>query len=497
MPILEMKNICKYFPGVKALDGVSFDLQEGEVHGLIGENGAGKSTLMKVLSGVYQPTKGDIIYQGEKIEFDGVLSAIEKGICIIHQEFNLFDNLPVAENIFIGREPIKSSGLVDKVQLRVWTEELLAKYNLNLDPDKKVKELSVAYQQMVEIAKALSYNSKVLIMDEPTDALTKREEKVLFNIIEMLKESGLTIVYISHRLEELFEVCDRVTVLRDGQKIVTKDIEDLDKNSLVSYMVGRELTDFYNWEEHPIGEEILKVENLSDNRHINNVSFDLKKGEILGFSGLVGAGRTELMKSILGVNSVVEGKVYLEGDEIKISGIKDAIDHGIGYLSEDRKKEGLILQMSTRENTTLTILDKISQFLFPDKKKEYDIVDSFIEDLDIKTTSKQKVRNLSGGNQQKVAIAKWLAIKPKILVLDEPTRGVDVGAKAKIYSLIVELAKQGIGIIMISSELPEVIGMSDRIFVMYEGDITGEFSRQNFNQEDIMLAASGEKIRKV
>ncbi|GAB6100396.1 sugar ABC transporter ATP-binding protein [Halanaerocella petrolearia] len=496
MGILKAENISKFFPGVKALDNVCFEIKEGEVHGLVGENGAGKSTLMKILSGVHEPSEGDIIYNGNKVKFDGVMSAQEKGISIIHQEFNLFDNLTVAENIFIGREPTNGS-LIDKKLLKQRTEDLLSEYNLDLDSGVKVKNLTVAYQQMVEIAKALSYDSKILIMDEPTDALTKKEEKILFDIIAKLKAKGITIIYISHRLEEIFEICDRVTVLRDGQKVATKEVDAVNKDDLVSYMVGRELDDFYKWEEHEIGSEIFTVENLSRDGVFDDISFELREGEILGFAGLVGAGRSEVMRSILGVDPMSEGQVYLKGKEIELSGIEDAVDQGVGYLPEDRKREGLVLQMNTRENITLPILKKLSKTMFPSVKEEKELVNSFMEDLDIKATKKQKVKQLSGGNQQKVAISKWLAIEPEILILDEPTRGVDVGAKAKIYSLITKLAKQGMGIIMISSEMPEIIGMSDRILVLSEGELTGEFSRQYFNQEDIMLAASGEQVRKI
>ncbi|MGN9164268.1 sugar ABC transporter ATP-binding protein [Tissierellaceae bacterium HCP3S3_D8] len=484
--ILKMKNITKNFPGVKALDDVDFTVYENEVMALLGENGAGKSTLMKILSGVYTKDEGEIVLEGKAMDITSPRDAIEKGIAIIHQELNLVPYLTVYENIFLGREIKSSYGGLDRKQMIDQSREILERLNVNISPTKKVNYLSIAQQQMVEIAKALSLNAKIIIMDEPTDTLTDNEVSSLFEIIRELKRQGKGLVYISHRISEIFEICDKVTILRDGQFVAEKDVLDVDEDEIIRLMVGRALDEQFPYMETNYDEEVLKIDNLS-NKYVKNISFTLKKGEVLGISGLVGAGRTELAKTIYGFYRKDTGRVILNGEELSLNSPKEALNKGIAYVSEDRKSDGLILIMDVKSNTTISALEKFKTFLGIDKKKEYKVAEEYRDKINIKTPSLyQKVKNLSGGNQQKVAIAKALLTDPKVLILDEPTRGVDVGAKREIYDLLNEIKKEGRSIIMISSEMPEIIGMSDRILVMHEGELKGELSKEEATQEKIM-----------
>jgi len=500
--ILEMRSITKDFPGVRALSDVCFQVYPGEIHALVGENGAGKSTLIKVLSGVYPygTYKGDIVLNGEVSRFHNVYEAEAAGIAVIYQELTLIKEMSIAENIFLGNEPVKN-GFVDWNKIRYESKELIKRVRLDINVDRKIKELGVGQQQLVEIAKALSKKAKILVLDEPTASLSESETASLMNILRELKKEGVTCIYISHRIAEVFQIADRVTVLRDGHTIGTAKIKDLNESKIISMMVGRELKELYPREKHKAGKTILKVENLNvedparkGKLLLRNISFEVKEGEILGISGLVGAGRTELILSIFGAfSSRAIGDIYLEGNKIKINSPQEAIRYGFGLVTEDRKLSGLVLKMNVMENITLAGLGKISN-LFINKNEEIKISRQFVGDLRIKTPSLETyVNTLSGGNQQKVVLAKWLMTKPKVLFLDEPTRGIDVGAKVEIYKIMNELVKQGIGIVMISSELPEIIGMSDRILVMCNGQLTGELGCAGATQEEIMYYATGGK----
>lgn len=484
--ILKMENISKSFPGVKALDNVDFSVYENEVMALLGENGAGKSTLMKILSGVYTKDGGKIILEDTEIDITSPRDATSKGIAIIHQELNLVPYLTVYENIFLGREIKAPYGGLDKKEMIRQSREILEKLKVNISPTMTVNYLSIAQQQMVEIAKALSLNAKIIIMDEPTDTLTDTEVSSLFEIIRELKRQGKGLVYISHRLKEVFEVCDKLTVLRDGQFIGQRDVSNVDEGEIIRLMVGRTLDEQFPYISTDYSEEVLRVENLS-NEYVRDISFSLKEGEILGISGLVGAGRTELAKTLYGFYKKNEGNIILNGEELNINSPKDALEKGIVYVSEDRKSDGLILIMDVKSNITISALEKFKTALGLNKKKEYKVAEEYREKINIKTPSlQQKVKNLSGGNQQKVAIAKSLLTDPKVLILDEPTRGVDVGAKREIYDLLNEIKREGRSIIMISSEMPEILGMSDRILVMHEGRLKGELDRDEATQEKIM-----------
>lgn len=493
--LLELTNIHKSFPGVKALSGASLTVKAGQVMALIGENGAGKSTLMKVLTGIYKKDAGDIIYLGKATNFNGPKSSQEAGIGIIHQELNLIPELTIAENIFLGREFTNKLGCIDWNKTYAQADKLLAELHLKYDSRRLISDLSIGEQQMVEIAKVLSFNSKVIIMDEPTDALTDTETASLFEVIRKLKQQNCGVVYISHRLQEIFEICDAVTVLRDGQFIGEKKVSELTEDTLIEMMVGRKLQDQYPRIDIQRGKETLSVKNLIGNG-VNDVSFSLHEGEILGISGLMGAGRTELMKMIYGANPAKSGTIVLNGKIIKTQTPKDGLNHGIVYISEDRKKDGLILGMSVKDNMSLNAL---SYFVNPFKKlrliDEQQAVDDFVGLFNIKTPSiHQIIGFLSGGNQQKVAIAKGLMTRPCILILDEPTRGVDVGAKKEIYQLINQFKQQGLSVILVSSDMPEVLGMSDRILVIHEGKVTGDFSISDATQEKLMAAAVGKNI---
>ena len=487
-PILKMNNIVKEFPGVKALDGVNLELYEGRVMALMGENGAGKSTLMKILSGVYKKDGGQIFYKGIETDIKGPKDAGEKGIAIIHQELNLVKDLSIGENIFLGREP-KCGFRIDFNKLHADSDKLLQKLNVEISSKELVENLSIAQMQMIEIAKALSLDAKIIIMDEPTDALTDKETKSLFNVINELKNEGKAIVYISHRLKEIFEICDAITVLRDGKYVGYEEVSNLDEDKMIEMMVGRKLTDQFPRVETEMGKAVLEVKNLT-NEYINNISFEVKAGEILGISGLMGAGRTELAKTIYGHFKKTSGEIYKYGKLIENKSAKDALKNRIAYVSEDRKGDGLILDLSVKENMSISSLDRVSSLFKINKSKELERVKNYIDRMRIKTPSEnQLIRNLSGGNQQKIAIAKALMTHPDVLILDEPTRGVDVGAKKEIYDLINEFKDSGKAVIMISSEMPEILGLSDRIMVLSQGVVTGEFNIETATQESILKCA--------
>lgn len=490
--ILEMRGITKEFPGVKALKGVDFRVIEGRVMALLGENGAGKSTLMKILSGVYQKTSGEMYYNKEPLMFKNSKESQEKGIAIIHQELNLIPQLTIAENIFLGREPVNSLRKIDWKRLFNDSRILLGKLGVTEDPKTLVGELSIGKQQMVEIAKALSLNAQIIIMDEPTDALTDKEALKLFEVIRELKKEGRSIVYISHRLKEVFEVCDYATILRDGAFIAEHPTEELTEDMIVELMVGRKLTEQFPRIEANTGETAIEIKALN-NKYLKNASFKVNKGEILGVSGLMGAGRTELAKTIFGAIKKESGELIIDGKSINIKSPKQAIEEGLSYVSEDRKGDGLLLGLSVKKNMTISALKSLSQVLGRiDGNEEESIAQDFVKDMSIRTPStEQIIKNLSGGNQQKVAIAKSLVTKPKVLILDEPTRGVDVGAKKEIYDIINRFKKEGMAIIMISSEIAEILGMSDRIMVMHEGKVTGIINRKDASQERIMRCAVG------
>lgn len=488
--LLEMKGICKSFPGVKALQNVDLQLKAGEVHALLGENGAGKSTLIKVLGGIYHAEEGEIIIDGQKVNIDGVVAARHAGISIVHQELVLVPYMTVAENIFLGREPGTKMN-VDRRKMVEEAQKLLDTYEMNIDANMLVERLTIAQQQMVEIVKAISFNSKILVLDEPTSSISDKEVGFLFNTMRNLTKAGVGIIYISHKMSELAEICDRVTVMRDGQTVGTKVVKETTTDDLIALMVGRELTNYYTRDYLEPGEVILKCEHISDGKMAKDASFELHKGEIIGFAGLVGAGRSETMKAIFGLAPHATGDVYVKGQKVKIKSPIDALKYGIALVPENRKEEGLYKVQSVRFNSTIEVLGSFIRHLHVDGKKEEEITQKYIDMMKTKTPSQdQIIGNLSGGNQQKVIIGRWLATEPDILILDEPTRGVDVGAKAEIYAIMNELVKQGMSIIMISSELPEIINMSDRIYVMNEGRVTGCLDHDTVTQESIMTLAA-------
>lgn len=494
--LLEMKNICKSFPGVKALQNVDFQLKTGEIHALLGENGAGKSTLIKVLGGIYLPEEGKILIDGKEVAITGVNSARANGISIIHQELVLVPYMTVAENIFLGREPMGSFG-VNKSKMSADAQKMLDRFDLGIDADSLIADLSIAQQQMVEIVKAISFNCRILVMDEPTSSISDREVKALFEIMRNLAGQGVGIIYISHKMSELNEVCDRVTVLRDGCYVGTRVVADTPRDELIAMMVGRELDQYYTRDHVENTDVVLRCENLSDGKkkrsRVRNVSFEVRKGEIVGFAGLVGAGRSETMQCLFGLTPGFTGEIYLNGQKVNIRKAVDALNLGIAMVPENRKLEGLYHVQSVRFNSTIEVLEKFINHLSVNSRREEEITQEFIDKMRTKTPSQeQRVANLSGGNQQKVMIGRWLATDPKILILDEPTRGVDVGAKAEIYEIMNDLTKQGVSIIMISSELPEIINMADRVYVMYEGRVTGCIPYQEVSQEAIMKLATQE-----
>lgn len=497
--ILETRGIVKIFPGVRALDGVDLKIKKGEVHAIVGENGAGKSTLMLTLGGIHRPDEGEIYLEGEKVVFSSAQDALKKGISIVHQELSLVPNLSVAENIYANRQPVNRLSLIKKDKLYQMTREMLSLFEIdNILPSTLVKDLSIANQQVVEILKAMSFHPKVLILDEPTSSLTEIEKVRLFKNIRVLKKKGISFIYISHHLQEIFQIADRITILRDGTYICEADVADIDEDFLITNMVGRKIENIYGSHQssHKIGKEILEVKNISRSRCFKNISFSIKEGEIVGFSGLVGAGRTEIGRAIFGAEPIQSGEIYMEGKKKNIRSPEDAIALGIGYMSEDRKQEGLYIDFSIKANLIANRLRSFTSKGFLKEKDMDGIAAEAVKAFNVATPGiEQKVGNLSGGNQQKVLLAAWFGIKPKILIVDEPTRGVDVGAKSEIYTLLRNLAAGGVGIIMISSDLPEILGVSDRIIVVRGGEIAGELPAGQATEENIISMASGVDVK--
>lgn len=499
MALLKVENITKMFPGVKALKSVSLEYDKGEVHAMVGENGAGKTTLMRVITGIYEQDEGDIYFEGEKVRFHNTRESQDKGIAIIHQELNMPVNLTIAEYIYLGRLPVNKLGLVKRKEAAAQCRSLLDTVEIDRPPTTKISELTVAEQQLVEIAKALSLNSKLIIMDEPTSALNKNEAANLFQIIRSLREQQVTIIYISHKMDEIFEITDRITIMRDGCVIDTKPTKACTHEEIVMKMTGKNLSDNY-FAKNQAGEAavrqaapILSVKNISSYaRNLKTASFDLYKGEVLGIAGLLGSGRTELFRAIFGADRKTGGEIILNGKQLKIRSTRDAVREGIMLLPEDRKVEGLILQMTIRENILQPSLGAISSLGIVNKKKGSKIAEEYTTRMRVKCTSKEQVvGNLSGGNQQKVVFAKWLAAHPQVLMLDDPTRGIDVGSKHEIYGVIRELANQGIGVIFVSSEMPELVGVCDRILVMRDGEIVSEAVGDAINENHLMMIATG------
>lgn len=492
---IEMRGIDKSFGSNQVLKQAGFTLESGEVHALMGENGAGKSTLMKILTGVYTKDAGTVLVDGKEVNYKNPQEAEKAGIVFIYQELNVMFDLTVEENLFMGKEIHGKFGICDKKAMQKKAQEALNILGVNISPKTVMAEFSVGQQQMVEICKALMADAKVIIMDEPTAALTQSETVALFKVIESLRKKGVSMVYISHRMEEIFELCDRITVLRDGSYIGVKNIPETNMNEIVKMMIGREIGERYPSRNVKIGKEVLKVKELTRKGTFHDVNFSVRAGEVLGVSGLMGAGRTEIMQAIFGNLSYESGTIEIDGKEVKISNPRQAMEHGIGFITEDRKTEGLMLDKSIRENISLCNLRRISKSSVISREAEKNMVAEAIKDLHIKCFgSYHECNNLSGGNQQKVVLAKWILTNPKILILDEPTRGVDIGAKKEIYSIINKLAAQGVAIIMVSSELPEVLGMSDNIMVVREGEVRGIISYEEANQERVMTLATGGTI---
>ncbi|MDT8977413.1 sugar ABC transporter ATP-binding protein [Paenibacillus sp. chi10] len=491
---IQMKGIHKAFGSNQVLSGVDFDLREGEVHALMGENGAGKSTLMNILTGLHARDKGTILIDGKETYFANPKEAERQGIAFIHQELNIWPDMTVVDNLFIGKEMSSTWGLLKSKEMKALAIEQFKRLSVDIPLNIEAGQCSVGQQQMIEIAKALLTDTKVIIMDEPTSALTEREIQKLFEVIQSLKKEGVSIVYISHRMEEIFEICDRITVMRDGRTVDTKPIPETNFDEVVKKMVGRELTERYPARNPSPGEVVLEVEHATRKGSFEDVSFSVHQGEIVGFSGLMGSGRTEIMRALFGLDRLDQGEVRMFGKKVEIRKPVDAVNHGIGFITEDRKDEGLVLDFSVRDNMVLPSISGFTKKGIISTQSEKVFVDALIKRLQIKTHSAETAAgNLSGGNQQKVVIAKWIGIGPKLLILDEPTRGVDVGAKREIYQLMNELTGHGVAIIMVSSELPEVLGMSDRIVVVHEGRITGELTKAEATQEKIMTLATGGK----
>lgn len=490
--VLEIKSIVKEFPGVRALDGVNLKVKKGTVHVLVGENGAGKSTLMKIISGAYIPDEGEIFYKGEKLGKRDIQATIQMGIAMIHQELSPILDMTIAENIYMGREPVLGlKSFVDFKKMYQDTQELLEKLGIHYDAHQKMRSLSIAGQQLIEIAKATSQNASVIIMDEPSSAIADAEVDMLFQQIFDLKKQGVAIIYITHKMDEIFRIADDITIIRDGKWIESGDASEYDADKLVSLMVGRTISNIFPKEDVPIGDVVLEVKNLTQKGRFENISFMLRKGEILGFSGLVGAGRSEIMRAIFGLDSIDSGEIYIEGQKVNIKNTSDAIANGVAMITEDRKAYGLVLERSIRENIALVNLSNFVKGGFIDQKSEIEQCNKMVDMLHIKIANlEMSVNNLSGGNQQKVVLAKWLIGNVKVLILDEPTRGIDVGSKSEIHKLMCSFAREGMAVIMISSELPEVLGMSDRVIVMQEGVINGEISRVEATQENIMKLAT-------
>ncbi|MCP3740283.1 sugar ABC transporter ATP-binding protein [Rossellomorea sp. BNER] len=489
---IQMNNIYKSFGSNSVLKGVNLEIKDGEVHALMGENGAGKSTLMNILTGLHKRNDGTILIDGNETYFRDPKEAEKYGITFIHQELNIWSEMTVLENLFIGKEITSSFGVLNSKKMKALAREQFDKLSVNIPLDQEAGRCSVGQQQMIEIAKALMTDAKVIIMDEPTAALTEREIQKLFLVIDSLKRQGVSIVYISHRMEEIFQICNRITVMRDGITVDTKSIPDTNFDDVVKKMVGRALTDRFPTRNPNPGETVLEVRNLTQKDVFHDVNFSVKSGEIVGVSGLMGAGRTEIMRTLFGMDSIDSGDIFINGEKKTIKNPHEAVKLGIGFITEDRKDEGLILDFSLRQNIALPSLKSFAPRGFINRKDEQDFVDMLIKRLTIKTQSSEtNAKDLSGGNQQKVVIAKWIGISPKVLILDEPTRGVDVGAKREIYQLMNELTDRGVAIIMVSSELPEILGMSDRILVVHEGTINGELQKSEATQEKIMTLATG------
>lgn len=490
--VLEMKHIAKSFSGNKVLLDVDLTVEEGEVHALLGENGAGKSTLMKILGGIYTKDAGSILINGREVQIHNVADARDNGISIIHQELMLARHMAIAENVFMGREQKKAGGFVDLARQEAETQRFLDHYGIKLKADTRLDRLTIAQQQMVEIVKAISYRSRILVMDEPTSSISDKEVEFLFSTMRELTKKGVGIIYISHKMDELEQICDRVTVLRDGTYVGTERVKDTTRDHLIAMMVGRELTKYYTRDYMEPGRVVLKCENIADGKMVKGASFELREGEIIGFAGLVGAGRSETMKCVFGLTPGCTGEISVDGKKASIKSPIDAMKFGIALVPEDRKQEGLYKVQSVRFNSTIEVLKSFIKGIWVDADKEEEITRQYIEMMDTKTPSQEQlIGNLSGGNQQKVMIGRWLATAPKILILDEPTRGVDVGAKSEIYAIMNELVKKGVSIIMISSELPEILNMSDRVYVMCDGRITGCFSHEEcVTQEQIMKLAA-------
>ncbi len=491
---LQLKEISKHFAGVQALDKVSVDIDRGEIHVIIGENGAGKSTLMKIVAGLYQQDSGQILLDGKEVRFSRPLDAIASGVSMIHQELMPVPYLTVAEDIYLGREPLTKAGLLDKKEIVRKARELLEMIGIDIDPKTQMRKLSTAQTQLIEIAKAVSFQSKILIMDEPTSALSDKEIEQMYKLIFKLKAQGVAIVFISHKLEEIFRVADRVTVLRDGHFIATKPVGELTPDSLIAMMIGREITNIYEKVQVPIGEPIMEVKHLTKKGLFEDISFTLYQNEILGVAGLMGAGRTEMVSAIFGLAPADSGEIWIHGKKVNIKSPSAGQKNGLALIPESRHELGLDLKDTTGFNMSLCSLDDFKNGLVLSRKKEQEKVKQSIRELNVKVPShKTPVNSLSGGNQQKVVIAKWLMTEPDILIMDEPTRGIDVGAKAEIYKLISQLAQQGKSVIMVSSELPEIVGMSDRVLVLCEGKLTGILSGEQINQQEIMRYATNEQ----
>ena len=489
---IEMKGIDKAFGSNQVLKNAGFYLKDGEVHALMGENGAGKSTLMKILTGVYTRDAGTVLVDGKEVVYKNPQEAEKAGIVFIYQELNVLFDLTVEENLFMGKEITKGFGICDKKAMREKAQEVMDKMGVNIPVNAVMSDLSVGQQQMVEICKALMADAKVIIMDEPTAALTASETRGLFEVINSLRKKGVSIVYISHRMEEIFELCDRITVLRDGEYVGTENIADIDLDHVVQMMIGRTIGERFPKRESHIGAEVLRVEGLTSGKLFKDVHFDVKAGEVLGVSGLMGAGRTEIMQALFGNLPLDAGKIFIDGKEVTIKNPRQAIANGIGFITEDRKVEGLLLEKSIAENIHIANLGKVSNGFVLNKEKQLNLVKKGIEEFKVRCFGPEhECGNLSGGNQQKIVLAKWVYTDPKILILDEPTRGVDIGAKKEIYNIINQMAADGVAVIMVSSELPEVLGMSDRIAVVHEGKITGILDAAEADQAKVMTLATG------
>lgn len=488
--LLKMENITKVFPGVRALDDIDFELCSGEIHAILGENGAGKSTLIKVLGGIYEADEGKISINGEEVKINSVQDANQQGIAIIHQEIVLVPFMTIAENIFLGREII-TNGLVDRTQMEEEAQQLLDYFNLPLSAWDTVNDLSIAHRQMVEIIKAISQNSKILVMDEPTSSISDNEVEFLFSTMKRLTKEGVGIIYISHKMSELEDICDRVTVMRDGKSIDTKVVADSSREELINLMVGRTLTNYYIRTYNEPGDVYLEVKNLGNEALSNDVNFEVRSGEIVGFSGLIGAGRSEIMETVFGLRKRTSGEIYIKGQLVTINNPEEAMKNGIAFVPQERRKDGLYLQQSVRFNLTIEVLGEFLKGIRLNREVEENIAKKYVDIMETKTPSlEQVVEKLSGGNQQKVLIGRWLATNPEILILDEPTRGIDIGAKAEIYSIINDLAAEGMAIILISSELPEIINMCDRTYIMKDGSIMDCLLAQEQTQENIMALAA-------